>query len=152
MIRALRVRHRITFAVLALALPLGLAAALSSRQQVPRLNAHHNGNVAQPDMHASVRDSIVGFDGIVLSLRTWNENGLRTLEIRPQRDLEQPDVLVYWADSTKTSGLPEPSVLLGALAGTQPRRFTLPREVHGGRLYLYSLGHQELIGSLEFEP
>jgi hypothetical protein len=42
-------------------------------------------------------------------------------------------------------------VLLGALAGVQRRRFALPQQAVGGFLVLYSLAHQELLGSAEFE-
>ena len=148
MIRRLRSRHRATFVFLALALPVGLGLALTSRKSVPP------GEIAaQASLGVPARDETVKLGAIELRLRLWNTGAgnSRVLELTPRRDPELPDVLVYWSASEETTGLPAQSVLLGSLAGTQSRRFALPSDVRGGRLYLYSLAHQELAASVEFE-
>lgn len=142
------------FISLAIVLPLGLGLALSSRTSVPAsANAPRGDASAIAPDSAPASDTLAKSGALEFRLRIWNAavNGARVLELTPKRDLESPDVLVYWADSEAAKDLPANSVLLGSLAGTQARRFTLSKDVHGGRLFLYSLAHQELVANLEFD-
>ena len=152
MIRGLRARHRWTFAGLALALPIGLGLALSSRSSVPASAPRAEAAVALPNA-APASDAIVKSGQAEMRVRVWNSgaDGARVIELSPKQDLESPDVLVYWSESDARDALPPNAILLGSLAGIQQRRFALSKSVHGGRLYLYSLAHQELVASLEFE-
>lgn len=154
MILRLRSQHRTTFAMLAIVLPVGLGLAFASRKSVPpSMNVPREGSLLQASRDPPVRDAIVTAGAASVRLRLWaaDSKGSRLLELTPQRDLELPDVLVYWARSEEVRELPRESVLLGSLAGTQTRRFTLPDRASDGRLYLYSLAHQQLVASLEFE-
>ncbi|HTF88440.1 MAG TPA: hypothetical protein VK843_08525 [Planctomycetota bacterium] len=155
MIRSLRSRHRRTFVLLAVVLPIGLAMAFSSRVSVPASPSVPQADrlVARP-IDAPVRDAVVTSARAQLRLRIWSPgtDGTRVLELTPRRDLELPDVLVYWSATDSNEGLPAKSLLLGSLAGTEARLFSLPKEARGGRLFLYSLAHQELVASLELEP
>ena len=70
------------------------------------------------------------------------------LEIEPLAAPRRPDVLVYWSsDSQVSDQLPEKSYLVGRLEGARKQRFPLPPESNRrpGSMYLYSLGHQELV-------
>ncbi len=154
MIRRLRINHRATFGALAVVLPIGLTLALTSRIQVPSSNAPGLPQIGVlPTSGAPLRDMTLDAGPLQFRLRLWDGavGGHRILELTPKRDPQLPDLLVYWANSEETGQLPTPCVLLGALAGTQMRRFVLPAEVLGGRLYFYSLAHQELIASQEFD-
>jgi len=156
MIRELRARHRAVFAVLAVGLPIGLGFALASRGSVPPISPGSPGPIeaaagvpsGTPEVDTRARAG-----DVELRVRMWRPeaDGAVALELRAARDLELPDVLVYWADSDQARELPPNAVLLGPLAGTRARCWRLPRRAPGvaGRLYLYSLGHQELAASLE---
>jgi hypothetical protein len=152
-IARLRRRHRAIFGALALCLPVALVAALEARRDVPQNVRLEHGGIPGFDGRVKVSESQTLVRGVGMRTRTWDDNRLarRVLELTPERDLELPDVLVYWAPSEATEELPQDGILLGVLAGAQQRRFALPREAVGGRLYWYSLAHQELIASAEFD-
>ena len=151
MIQRLRAQHRATFALLAIVLPIGLWAALGSRRAVPAA-AVPSESAGLPETPPA-RDEIVTAGTTRLRLRVWpaTKDGRRVLELTPEQDPELPDVLIYWTNSDATDELPPDCTLLGSLAGAQARRFTLAAEVRRGRLVLYSLAHQEIVASLEFE-
>jgi hypothetical protein len=60
-------------------------------------------------------------------------------------------MLVYWhlQPAIQTDRLPDDAYLLGALAGTQKRRFILPEPAmtQDGSLILYSLAHHKIIAA-----
>lgn len=154
MIRRLRKQHLASFGLLACVLPVGIALALTSRQAVPASpSSVAEYGIANAPSDVPARDLAFEAGPLSLRLRLWSAAAGRgrILELTPQRDPEQPDLLVYWADSQATNELPKSCVLLGSLAGTQVRRFELPAEVRAGRLYFYSLAHQELVATSEFE-
>jgi hypothetical protein len=76
------------------------------------------------------------------ALRVAARHAGSRLVLQPLDDPRAPDVVVIWS-----AGAREDGVLLGALAGTQPREFVLPGP--RGVLFLDSLGHDELLGSAE---
>jgi hypothetical protein len=152
-IRALRARHRALATILALALPLGISLALSSRRDAPRLERLPSGDPADPGPRTQVKQRTLRVGNFNLDTRTWPDDRLAAfvLEVAPREDLQRPDVLVYWSQSAPQQDPDASSVLLGALAGTSPRRFALPPQAIDGYLSLYSLAHRELLGSAEFE-
>lgn len=151
MIRPLRRAHLVAWAVLALALPVGIGAALWARAPVPRVQQLWE--LDAPAAGAPVAE-LPGAWGVLpirtRLLRSPSSKEL-ALELWPARDLRRPDVLVYGSAEAAPPGasLPDSAYLLGALAGDRPRRFTLPSQLarSGGWLHLYSLGHQERIAS-----
>jgi hypothetical protein len=152
-IRELRARHRGIATLLAVALPLSLVLAIRARQQVPTLARLPLGEHTDPDKGASIRSSALQIGELHLDVRTWADNRIaaHVLEVTPREQPASPDVLVYWCDAAPAQQLDDRCVLLGALAGVQRRRFALPQQAVGGFLVLYSLAHQELLGSAEFE-
>jgi len=100
------------------------------------------------------------------SLRGWDANldpdaplrwaisigsGGRSLDLQPSRDLQEPDLLVYWSPGHPFEEIPEEAVLLGVLAGSEPRRFVLPKASGGvddASVLVYSLVRAEVIASL----
>ena len=75
----------------------------------------------------------------------------RSLDIQPSRDLQEPDLLVYWCPGTPLVELPEEAVLLGVLAGPEARRFALPEVARGAAeasVLVYSLVRAEVVASL----
>jgi hypothetical protein len=140
--RALRTGHRGVWIALALLLPLLLVAALRARQPVPP------GAPLEPApataTGAPVHDVHGLWDQAAIDTRAWRDARGLVLELEPRRDLQRPDVLVYWAAGGPPDRLPDDAHLLGTLAGTQRRQFVLPGN-GAARLYLYSLGHQEIV-------
>ena len=71
------------------------------------------------------------------------------VELEPAGPLARPDVLVYWSPTaSEGSGLAPGALLLGTI-GDRPRSYFLPPEAAlvDGHLVLYSLAHQEVVGS-----
>lgn len=152
MIRALRARHRALILVLAVALPLGLGLALRARREVPTGVRLPLGEHTDPAPTTVVKTCVLDFGALEFDARSWPDNRVAAyvLELTPRADPGQPDVLVYWSPVQPGDQLDPASVLLGALAGSQRRRFSLPSQAITGRLVLFSLAHQELLGSAEF--
>lgn len=150
MIARLRRRHRAMTLAAALLAGAGIGAALSLRPEV----AISRAEIAGPDS-ASSRGEVVWssadvFADLPSDVRLLREDSLRALEIDPRGALLAPDVLVYWAPGADLQAeIPENARLLGRLSGSEARRFALA-EAGAGSLYLYSLGHHELLarGSL----
>jgi len=74
------------------------------------------------------------------------------LAITPQREIQQPDVLVYWQadDQTSTAALTDDALFLGVLVGTSRRAFELPLAIQGkaGSLLIYSQGKDKVLAAL----
>ena len=148
MIRPLRNRHRATFAALAVALPIGLVAAIASRETRPVQSALPAALAAPQSEWPNAR--ALG--------RLWPELDVdarqlgNMIELAPGRDFRFPDVLVYFAtEAASGEDLPEGAVLLGKLSagGDAPQRFFLSSQHLSGHLILFSLGHYTVIGSAE---
>ena len=72
------------------------------------------------------------------------------LLIQPVTPIPKPDMLVYWAPSSQTStegNLSKSAILTGSLAGTSPRRLSLPSSAAQGEgeIVIYSLGHKDVV-------
>ncbi len=151
--RDLRRRHRFAFGFLALALPAGLVAGLAVRSDPPAAGQ-------QPEFDSSLSGRVLLesselWGRLPLNTRISDPGGGLTVELAPRRSLRRPALLLYWSAAASDSGrLPADSRLLGAFAGTHLQAFGLPREAAqvGGRLILYSLGHQEIVASARIPP
>ena len=86
-------------------------------------------------------------------LKKYGEEHKILLILEPSTAIVFPDLLVYWQQGKKPpTDIGERSILLGKLAGTSRRMFTLPQGVEGkeGYLILYSLGQQTLVSTIPF--
>lgn len=142
MIARLRSGHVLRHALLAGITLVGLAFALTAREEAP------TAALAVTDLEAET------FEGEMV----WERRSLFTelparvtllrgdgfaVQITPHTDPLLPDVLVYWSPRLSPE-IPENAHFLGRLAGAETRTFRLPKEAFGA-LYLFSLGHQQLI-------
>ena len=153
--RSLRARHRWMTRSLAVGLPLLFLVAVFARQEAPQMpalpQAVDPSGTGQEQPGALRWESDAVLTHVPAGLRVYDAASSRfggALEIAPLADPRRPDVLVYWSSRAEVEDrVPEDSHLLGRLAGVQPRRFLLPPAAanRGGSLYLYSLGHQELL-------
>lgn len=132
--------------------PAVLVAALLARPdeplQAPLPDIGGGEPVGEPKPGARVER--VGDLVIVLRDCRGDESPRRTIvEIEPFLAPAQADVLVYWlSDADALSTLPRGARLVGALAGTAPRRLAMPDGVGpaDGALAFYSLATQRLLG------
>ncbi len=147
MIAPLRRRHRWLIATLTVVVPVLFVVALTGRPAGPaigtlpaelaetargRVESEHDDLFAHP---------------IITRIRATDAEWL--VELQPREPLAKPELLVYWT-AEATSGderLPAGAYLIGSLAGTRSRVYTMPEQTLGqaGRLLLYSLGHQEVV-------
>ncbi|MFO0688104.1 MAG: hypothetical protein U0900_05310 [Myxococcota bacterium] len=73
-----------------------------------------------------------------------------TVELRPRRPLDHPELLLYWVPGAFAGdALPEDARLLGLLTGTHAQRFALPAKA--GSLVLYALGHGAIVASARLD-
>ena len=153
MIAGLRRRHRIWIGLLALVVPAGFLLGVLGREEPRVLDALPatllglDGGTARTIWE---HEDLFGTVPVTVSLLSTPGTTGRLLELSPRSDPRRPDVLVYWAPaSAPADQLAEGAYLLGRLAGTRAQHFALPPEAsaESGRLYLYSLGHQELLDS-----
>ncbi len=146
-----------TFGLL-VALPLLCIAGWVAQRPMPTL-----ARLPRYEWPAETRDASATVDGndepgTLLSAR-WIEGNPPQVEARLLVDPDLPDLLVYWSDrapaeeaqGAQDSDLPADSVLLGSIHGTRPVRYPMPGSGRC-RLVLFSLGHQECVGSLELSP
>jgi len=155
-IRPLRVRHRRTVGALAVALPLGVAAALSARP--PELEAAESGAPPSALTPASLPTAAPMDRVFVRGFGPWAELPLTALlgkdgaggtqvEFRPTGPLLQPDLMAYWSPGAPDPGAPEPAaaaVLLGRV-GEVPCRFGIPAAE--GHLILFDLARGEVVAA-----
>ena len=148
MIHSLRVAHRRTFGVLAVALPVLLFVGLQARHIRPNVPS-----ALKPAPRALVRQSY----------RLWRKNSIRSEFYRdaqhtyvvlwPSSELEEPDLLLYWVSEAPQSSLPADARLLGTFAAG--KAFALParhsEDANSGYLLLYSLGHQSVVDTAALE-
>ena len=149
MIARLRSRHRLMTCVLAVVVPVVFAAGILARESVP---VHEGSAAAERPQTGEI---------LWESADAWGDLGIRTrvflpgegasahvLELAPAADFQQPDVLVYWSERAPqvAEGVPTGAILLGRLAGAQVRRYELPGAT-AGHVILYSLAHQESVGT-----
>jgi hypothetical protein len=149
MIQPLRIVHRRAFIALALVLPAILLLGLGARR--PRL-----GPIAQPTSAAAqvVRESS----------KLWQKHAIQSkfyrmsdrpqdiyLVLQPAQELNEPDLLLYWATNAPQGDvLPAQVQLMGALRAG--KAFPLPlNENRTGTLVLFSLAHQTVFDTAGVE-
>jgi hypothetical protein len=158
-IRALRRRHLRAFTLLAVVLPAILVAALTTRR-TPPVVASAPTALTDPTLDTWVAFDSAEAQALEVSIRirllapAATTSGPMTrlgVELEPTRAIGRPDVLVYWTALAPGSNeaLPSDALLIGAMGGTRPRRFELPRPAQSsGSLVLYSAAHREVLGTL----
>lgn len=157
MIRPLRARHRAIFAVLAILLPVGLAAALVSRPVDPALD-----ELPEPlrDSHLPQGGAVAwslagGWEGVPIDAEL-RVKGAARLVVTPVEDPRLPDLLIYWSpEGAGQRALADGEArLLGRVAGSQPLSLPVPPETvaRGGYLLLFSLAHGQVVASAPIDP
>lgn len=155
MIQRLRQRHRNLFVILAVILPALFLAALATRSSAPRTQEIPLFLVNETPAFPRVlleKDSLwAGHDLLTRVCADQMPPQRLVVELQPRHTFSKPDILVYWHEPAAVSGnqLPENAYLLGALAGTQLRRFVLPEAARlvEGKLVLYSLAHHQIVAT-----
>ncbi len=136
---------------LALAAPAVLLAGVLARTPEARMEALPEALRQTPKAPTSVLaveySGLWGATPILTRLFPAPHVGANVVvELEPQRDLRRPDLLVYWMPASQDAdAFPAKARLLGRLAATTARRFSLPEAQ--GSLVLYSLGHQERVAT-----
>lgn len=99
-----------------------------------------------------IASQIIGADNIELKAASFRQkDGKVVIEIEPTSAIELADVLLYWQrGSKKPTAIANTSILLGSLAGTSRRRFSLPPGISGkvGHLLIYSEGQKKLAAAI----
>ena len=172
MIAPLRRRHRLLAVILLTSVPVLYVIALAARPAVPvqeplppalaettLVEVTHERLEVFGEFSVRTRIGKVPSHSAARRLDTQGRQGDRltsvdpwAVELTPVTAIARPEVLVYWTPSAATGdGLPDGAYLLGHLAGRRPRALALPPAVLGraGHLTLYSLGHQEILGTAE---
>lgn len=151
MIAPLRRRHRWLTGSLALIVPVLYVLALSARPGAPSNESLPAALVGLPVEDAGGAGDLAFADLPVTARVTGGGEDFR-IELSPAEPLAKPEILAYWTASGSASGtaLPAEAWLLGAFGGERPEAFAVPSAVLGreGHLVLYSLGHQEVLGSV----
>lgn len=156
MIHPLRRRHLWMTTAIAIILPVVFVAGLAVRKPIPATENAPSALMAPPAVsfsHLLFEKSDLWAD-LKITTRVYADQQPAerlAVELHPQDYLKIPDLLVYWhpQPSIQTDKLPDDAYLLGALAGTQKRRFILPEPAmtQDGSLILYSLAHQKIIAA-----
>lgn len=144
MIRCLRRVHGAAALGGLLFLPPLIVLGLSARRELPRqLQGPWDGDRG--------RDAGLTEEGALQWAISVGDDG-RSLDLQPSRDLQEPDVLVYWSPGVGPfDAIPEDAILLGLLAGAEARRFEMPDAAQGvadASILVYSLARAELLTTL----
>lgn len=131
MIQPLRTAHRSAFVALALLLPTILIVGLGARTtQKTVVQVAQPKNLAPTAWHNHTMRSEYGRDS--------NAPQNAYVILSPEREMNEPDLLVYWAtEPVKGNSLPSQAELLGSFAAG--KRLALPPKQNSGSLVLYSL-------------
>jgi hypothetical protein len=150
MILQLRQRHRRTFFVLGIFLPVAFAVGIAARKPLPEVDS----------LPKEIAPATASFASEVWSradlfpkssvqtrlLREHSGAGKFAVTFLAARNFVKPDLLVYWSagNSNSTNALPDNAILLGAFASPQ---LSLPEaaENSDGALVLFSLADNEIV-------
>jgi hypothetical protein len=151
MIQPLRAVHRRAFVALALVLPTILVIGLGARR--PHLGpSAHAADV--PDTGDIVRESSNLWQKHALQSKFYSKSDRPQdiyLVLQPAQDLNEPDLLLYWAaNAPQGNALPREAQLVGAF--TSGKAFLLPLHEKGaGHLVLFSPAHQTVVDTARVE-
>ena len=149
MIQPLRTVHRWTFIVLAGVLPVILGIALKAR---PRVVSARVDTVRTEHASGRQNETTAVWAKQTFSTEFYSDaknSGVR-FTLMPLRDLDEPDLLLYWSSQHRTTS-PE---LSGAhlLGSFRPgSSYSFPAGTQQGSLILYSLAHREIVDSARVE-
>jgi hypothetical protein len=145
-IAPLRARHRVIFAVLAIALPVIFVLALRARDDERNIAALPETIASDgPDLGERGNTYVTVHNGE--EFRFAFDSTPRLVAVEQVSGERAPDLLVYWTPSApQMHELPSGSILLGAL-GERERRFVLPDAVneHTGAFVVFALAHGAVI-------
>jgi hypothetical protein len=143
MIRPLRVAHRRIFGILAVALPVTIAAGLVARRPQESHLAEVKSEPAQVLKRVPSQKRAFA---LIFRRDSGSQGGIRTV-LQASTSLNEPDLLAYWTNESRPGeALPAGSVLLGAVVPGRVSSVSLP-EGQEGRVVLYSLAHHEVVDS-----
>lgn len=167
MISSRRQAHRWLITVLAVLLPWLAVSALMQRPKIPAAAASsaplfERANLSDGAPQGQPRSS---FSWLVQGTRLWGQiemvsssAGLQ-LRLRPSRQLDGADPLLYWSPSQASPVVLQRALLLGSLAGKGPHVYPLPEAVsralqsqQPGRLLLVSPLDQSVLSDLNLKP
>lgn len=163
MILSRRQTHLLSSLTLAVLLPLIFCLGVIFRPIYPAVDAsanilfQQNGFVAveRSELGKALALTLLATDEMTLKAQTYlRPDGQITLTLKPEQDLQQPDLLVYWDQSTEMpSNISDRAQLMGTLAGPARRQFKVPNDAQGkaGYLLLYSQGTQSLAAVFSVE-
>lgn len=149
MIRALRRTHRGVASILALALPVALALALTSRNPLPAADPLPDALLGgEPPEGVQLTASAQSTSGLTLRHRLYSVDGTPA-GLSVEVDLTPPDAaldaLLYWIPHG-AGKLPDEAWLLGRLEAPWRPRFRLPPGANqGGFLAVYDRAHGSVV-------
>ncbi len=150
MISRLRSRHLRVLAALALLLPVGFAAGLLARTEIPSTDGPAPGQSVVQSGHLLWESATLWGELPIVTRRLAGgpPPGGNSIELEVGDDLRRPDLLLYWSLSgVEGDGIPADAYLLGTVGGSGLHRFDVPEGRRDtGDLVLYSLAHQEIVG------
>lgn len=148
MIQPLRNAHRRAFLALALTLATILVVGLTAR--------HRNTLVSVDRVDAPRRTGTpkVPLQWQKHSIDTYiyvnpSHEGVTEVVLNPQRPIDDPDLLLYWAAADAVAADVSQARLLGPFV--PGKHYSLPAGESRGELVLYSFAHREVIDSAKIE-
>jgi hypothetical protein len=151
MIQPLRAVHRRTFLALTAVLPAILIAGLGARH--PNLRAVVKAEELSSMAHLPAAPHLQWQKHAIRSefYTSVQEPDKVSLLLQLPSELNEPDLLLYWADrQAQGNQLPAQARLLGSF--TSGRTFSLPQDARqSGLLMLYSLAHREVVDTAAVE-
>ena len=137
MIQPLRAWHQHLFTALAVVLPVTFGAALIVRPAPPKSFARKPAGVV-------IHESKAGWKSHAITTRIRTSGAERTVELTAQRDILEPDLLVYLAPADPGKSLPQDALLLGSFRSGAS--YLLPaRPPRASVLVLYSGPRREVV-------
>jgi hypothetical protein len=150
MILSLRQRHRRTFAVIGVLLPLAFVAGIVARRTVPEISMLPPAlsTTSAQTFTATGYERDDAFDNAPVKIRLWRDlsTGQFAVGFGAPKDFVKPDLIAYWitGQPTNRTELPTNAILLGSFVATT---LPLPAEAATaeGSLILFSLADQEIV-------
>ncbi len=157
MISPLRKRHRLTFLLMSVVLPIVTILGIINRK-APTLKNDLT-NVSSQNLTEKFSDEVWSEDALWSDLKSIstrllsgkNNPNILAVELSIRENLTKPDVLVYWSIDkfSPGSGPTDNSFFIGQFNSTRATLYPLPSEAlkSDGYLLLYSLAHREIVAT-----